>query len=280
MQRKINRIIYTFTGILLVLLLMSWWQGKGERKRNSVRQLAYAKKQDSLETTLNAYKQILEAQLLKAEGRAEFTNLISILENSADPLVNRALFMMDSVQYHKIVEVKIPVGRRVDTVFIDTLKDVYEHHIKTLLQQLEDSRQALEILNVQLEATSRDTDVLELKSAKGASLTYVGKVKNGKANGFGVALYESGSTYEGEWKNDMRDGYGKFRWSDGEWYEGNYKEDKREGFGVYTWKNGERYEGAWVHDSRNGHGRVLKKSGELKKEGNWIDDDFQLDSHK
>lgn len=280
MQRKINRIIYTFTGVLLVLLIILWWQGNGERKRNSVWQLTYAKKQDSLETTLNAYKQVLEAQHLKAEGKVEFANLVSILENSADPLVHRALLMMDSMQQQKIVEVKIPVVRRADTVFIDTLKDVYEHHIETLSQQLEDSRQALEILNVQLEAVSRDTDVLELKSAKGVSLIYVGKVKNGQANGFGVALYESGSTYEGEWKNGIRDGHGKFRWNDGELYEGNYKDDKREGFGVYTWKNGERYEGAWANDSRNGHGRVLKKSGELKKEGNWIDDEFQVDNHQ
>lgn len=280
MQKRINRIIYTFTGLLLVLLILLWRQNEVERKKNSAGQLAYAKKQDSLETSLNVYRKVLEAQHLKAEGRTEFSELVSVLENSADPLVRRALMMMDSMPQYKIVEVKTPVRNRIDTVFVDTLKDVYEHRIETLSKQLADSRQELENLNVQLEAASRDTEVLELKSTKGVSLIYVGKVKNGKANGFGVALYESGSTYAGEWKNNLRDGYGKFRWTDGELYEGHYKEDKREGFGVYTWKNGERYEGTWANDSRNGSGRVLKKSGEVKKEGTWVDDEFQVYNHQ
>ncbi len=130
----------------------------------------------------------------------------------------------------------------------------------------------LENLKFQLNKNKPDETKLEFKTSKGTSLYYVGDVKNHKANGYGVAVLESGSRYEGFWKNNMRHGKGHFFWNDGQHYNGDYKKDKRNGFGIYYWENGDRYEGEWKDDKRNGKGKFYNKKGKLKAEGTWKND--------
>ncbi|MBP2832083.1 hypothetical protein J8281_07755 [Aquimarina sp. U1-2] len=114
-------------------------------------------------------------------------------------------------------------------------------------------------------------EYLTFKSKKGNSLYYVGEVKDGKANGFGIAILDTGSRYEGEWKNNLRHGKGSFFWIDGQRYEGEYVDDLREGQGTYYWPNGEKYTGQWKNDMRSGSGRFFNKEGDMTT-GFWKED--------
>ncbi|GEM_PF-1045509 len=113
---------------------------------------------------------------------------------------------------------------------------------------------------------------LTFQTKKGNSLHYVGKTRNGKANGFGIAILDSGSRYEGEWSNNMRHGSGEFYWADGQHYEGNYENDQRSGSGTYFWPNGDKYVGQWTNDMRNGEGSFYDKKGKVIASGTWKDD--------
>jgi hypothetical protein len=113
---------------------------------------------------------------------------------------------------------------------------------------------------------------LKFKSKKGNLLHYVGEVKKGKANGYGIALLDSGSRYEGQWKDNQRQGEGTFYWPDGEYYVGTYENDKRSGFGTYYWPNGEKYAGEWKEDKRSGSGKFFGTDGDVIAGGEWDDD--------
>ncbi|TCI93548.1 MORN repeat-containing protein [Tenacibaculum sp. M341] len=115
-------------------------------------------------------------------------------------------------------------------------------------------------------------DYLTFKSSKKDKLHYVGQVIRDKANGYGIAVFDTGSRYEGIWRNNKREGKGKFYWADGERYEGDYKNDRREGEGVYYWTNGEKYKGGWKNDKREGKGVFYNKKGKIVAEGIWKKD--------
>lgn len=115
-------------------------------------------------------------------------------------------------------------------------------------------------------------DYLTFKSSKKDKLHYVGQVISGKANGYGIAVFDTGSRYEGIWRNNKREGKGNFYWIDGEHYEGDYKNDKREGEGTYYWTNGEKYVGGWKNDKREGKGVFYSKKGKVLAEGIWKKD--------
>lgn len=115
-------------------------------------------------------------------------------------------------------------------------------------------------------------EYLKFKSKKGNFMHYVGQVKNGKANGYGIAVLDSGSRYEGQWKDNQREGEGTFYWPDGEYYVGTYANDKRSGFGTYYWPNGEKYTGQWKEDKRSGNGKFFDADGDLVAGGEWSDD--------
>lgn len=115
-------------------------------------------------------------------------------------------------------------------------------------------------------------EYLKFKSKKGNQLHYVGQVKNGQANGYGIALLDTGSRYEGQWKNNQRQGEGTFYWADGQYYVGTYDNDKRSGYGTYYWPNGERYAGEWKDDKRSGSGKFFGADGDIVTGGRWQDD--------
>ncbi len=114
-------------------------------------------------------------------------------------------------------------------------------------------------------------EYLTFKSKKGNRMHYVGRVKNGQANGTGIAILDSGSRYEGEWQDNQRHGQGAFYWKDGEYYVGNYANDKRNGLGTYYWPNKEKYVGQWKDDKRNGKGTFYSKDGK-EITGVWKED--------
>ena len=115
---------------------------------------------------------------------------------------------------------------------------------------------------------------LTFSTSKGTTLHYVGAVKEGKANGYGVAILSSGSRYEGQWKDNHRHGEGNFYWPDGERYEGSFKNDKRSGNGTYYWPNGERFVGLWEDDARTGEGVFYGKKGDVVASGLWEGDEL------
>lgn len=136
---------------------------------------------------------------------------------------------------------------------------------------------ALEKAKVQLARFKRQLQkstsgkYLSFDSSKGSQIHFVGDVKEGKANGHGLALLSTGSRYEGDWKNNLRHGEGTFFWPDGQFYTGAYKNDKRNGEGTYHWPNGEKFVGLWKNDQRTGEGTFYSKEGKVIS-GIWKED--------
>lgn len=136
---------------------------------------------------------------------------------------------------------------------------------------LEQSRVELERLRVKLREKSFG-EYLNFKNAKGSQIHYVGEVHNNKANGYGMAVLNTGSRYEGQWQDNQRHGNGVFYWPDGDYYEGEYQNDQRNGQGTYYWTNGEKYMGSWKNDKRSGKGAFYNADGELVTQGTWEND--------
>lgn len=148
------------------------------------------------------------------------------------------------------------------------------------IQQYDSLNFALEKAKVQITRMQRQLkqksfgEYLTFTNSKGSQMHYVGEVKNGKANGFGVAILNTGSRYVGEWKNNQRHGDGSFYWEDGEYYTGHYVNDKRSGKGSYHWPNGEKFVGLWKEDERTGEGSFYGKKGDIVASGVWQDDEL------
>ncbi|EAR15608.1 MULTISPECIES: MORN repeat-containing protein [Robiginitalea] len=136
---------------------------------------------------------------------------------------------------------------------------------------LEKARVQIAGLRQQLQRKSLG-EYLTFTSSKGNPLHYVGQVANGQANGYGVAILDTGSRYEGEWQDNLRHGRGAFYWQDGEYYVGEFKNDRRSGQGTYYWPNGEKFTGTWENDRRNGPGTFYNAEGEVVASGTWKDD--------
>jgi hypothetical protein len=123
----------------------------------------------------------------------------------------------------------------------------------------------------EIEAVRNSQGIIRFSSTKNGSVTYFGKLRNGKADGTGFGYWTSGSSYDGQWRDNLRHGKGQFLWVDGEKYEGEYKYDQRNGYGVYTAKAG-KYEGQWLNDMRHGEGKLYEPNGKLKVHGVWEKD--------
>lgn len=113
---------------------------------------------------------------------------------------------------------------------------------------------------------------LTFKNTKKHQLHYVGQVSNKKANGYGIAVLDTGSRYEGEWQDNQRHGEGVFYWIDGQKYTGSYQNDRRSGMGTYYWPNGEKYVGQWKNDQRDGEGVFYAKDKSVIARGIWKND--------
>lgn len=154
------------------------------------------------------------------------------------------------------------------------------------IQQFDSLSFALEKAKVQLTNMRRQLqnksfgEYLQFTNPKGSQMHYVGQVLNNKANGYGVALLNTGSRYEGEFKDNLRHGEGSFYWPDGEYYVGTYVNDRRNGLGTYYWPNGEKYVGQWKDDKRNGKGIFYGKDGAVIAEGIWKNDKLKSDDQK
>lgn len=153
------------------------------------------------------------------------------------------------------------------------------NQVDSLNFALEKTKVQLARLKTQLQEKSFG-EYISFTNAKGSKLHYVGQVKQGKANGYGVAILNTGSRYIGEWQNNERHGYGTYYWKDGEYYEGEYRNDQRNGQGTYYWPNGEKYVGQWKADQRSGKGAFYGKDGKLMASGVWENDKMIVSTTK
>ena len=155
---------------------------------------------------------------------------------------------------------------------IITIQEVdHSDENQLLLTELDHAKVEIEDLRKRLEQSAQNR-YLTFTTTKGTPLYYMGATVQNQANGFGIAILQSGSRYEGYWKNNLRHGVGKFYWNDGSYYEGEYSDDLRAGTGTYCWENGDKYIGQWKDDKRNGDGEFYNEKGKLKACGVWEND--------
>ena len=130
----------------------------------------------------------------------------------------------------------------------------------------------------------------------GGKWVYEGPMTNGKRNGTGVLITDSGTMFRGDFVNGRQagmgesfnekshkagamagakmDGFGVERKADGNRYEGGYKEGARNGQGTFKAANGDEYTGNWVDGKKQGQGTYKHASGN-QYTGNWVDGEKQ-----
>lgn len=241
-----------------------------------------------LEKELSAQKELLSLDTLLVEGRYE--EALNQYENHEalpieDGQVAVGLRMAIAKKFLAFEDHLAYVAAEKSKI-ADTL-DVVEESVPTVkVDQLDSLNFALSKTKVQLTNLRRQLrqksfgEYLTFTNEKGSQVHYVGKVKEGKANGYGIAILNTGSRYVGEWLNNQRHGQGTFYWKDGEYYEGNYTQDKRNGQGTYYWPNGEKYVGQWKDDQRSGKGAFYAKDGKLITSGVWENDEMITENTK
>lgn len=89
---------------------------------------------------------------------------------------------------------------------------------------------------------------------------YIGTFVNRKPHGYGTMIFPEGHHYTGSWKNQYREGKGTFTFADGDVYEGDFVQNTFEGLGVMTFKSGGIYDGNWFANAPNGYGYCSLKA--------------------
>jgi hypothetical protein len=113
-------------------------------------------------------------------------------------------------------------------------------------------------------------EFIPLRGYNGMSFMYKGELKNGLANGKGLANFNDGSSYEGDFKDNFFHGQGTQTFADGITHTGVYVNGLRHGIGTITWSDGSYYSGNWVSGNRTGKGTYVWSDG-LRFEGIWQD---------
>lgn len=152
---------------------------------------------------------------------------------------------------------------------------LHAHHAERafILHQLDATHHEKDSLYQTLTRTKKMLDDMRLDSLtfispKGVTVSYYGKVLNGKPFGFGIGFYKGKGYYIGEWKDNARHGKGKHVYLNGDVYEGDFLNDLREGYGIYRYASGELYEGEWKADLMDGVGKFTFKDGDVQS-GIW-----------
>ena len=86
---------------------------------------------------------------------------------------------------------------------------------------------------------------------------FMGEIKNGSPEGFGIEINPDGFIYKGEFREGKWDGKGTFYYPDGRKYVGEWKDGLRDGKGTYLSSNGnEIYVGSYKQSKMHGHGSL------------------------
>lgn len=238
---------------------------------------------------LASHDSLLQAEMLLLEGNHQQALEIFIALSKNDLIGKAASQKVNQIQLllTNIANTKFSIKKSNEKVKSSKSKEIIKQAnlINKLLEVVEEKERnndtLLARLNLmyselqQLDSLQKllnETNYLNFFTDKGLKLIYLGTVKDGMANGNGMALWETGSMYNGGWLNNKRNGHGSFIWQDGETYNGDYKNDKREGNGTYVFVNGEKYVGEWHNDMRHGFGVLYDSKGEITFKGTWQND--------
>ncbi len=241
---------------------------------------ASAEKGEQLERTMEYYEQMAQVDSLLVEGNYEdaLNTSKEQLQQINDghesvelriALANKMLKMDDGLRRMSEAD---SLRDQVDSTSVNSMASTIAK-IDSLQFALEKSKVRLHRLKRQLRDNSGGA-YLTFTNSKGSQIHYVGEIKDGKANGNGIALLNTGSRYKGQWKDNKRHGEGTFHWPDGDYYVGDYENDKRSGQGTYFWHNGEKFVGLWKNDERTGEGVFYGKEGEVVAQGHWEGDEL------
>jgi len=200
---------------------------------------------------------------------ADTTDFQTLYFQKKTTLDRLSLKLKESEDKHRKIEEQLEGV--VDSFVVKQQK--LEETIRDKERLLQKKNSSVDSLMAQIKLQEKNKkDLLKFKSPSGTPITYFGEVSNGKAHGFGIGLYSSGSKYEGDWKYGYKHGEGTYEYPDGERYVGNFEADKRNGMGKYYWPNGDVYQGYWQADKRHGEGLIKDKSGKIVSSGIWKND--------
>lgn len=213
------------------------------KQYKSVYQDASAPLQSIISSRIEYTKQLIEAQ---EDDEATKINLRSQIAKQQEVIDSVSKFA-DSLRTNTLAENEIKSSQ------IDSLKGVITQQNNELKRK--DAKQIISFTN-----------------ENGNLIHYLGEVKNSKANGGGIGIWNTGSIYKGQWKENLRHGKGEFTWADGQKYKGEFENDIRSGEGIYYWPSGEKYEGEFADNRMNGEGILYDPDGNKKYEGLWKND--------
>lgn len=284
--------------LIIALTIVSLLALRGYRQEQSLRDVLQRVRagEDAANYTVDAYYDLEAADQLLFEGRYQearraYERLASDTShgrlNSAFDLEARLdhLGLLNSYAYEldtlrqlagrppRQVLVELPTRPRVAAVAPLALETTRPSQYDSLNFALRKSEMRIRSLEGRLRQNSGG-NYLTFESARGSAVYYVGDVRDGRANGNGVALLSTGSRYQGEWRDNRRHGQGTFYWPDGAYYEGAYVDDERDGQGTYHFPDGSMFVGDWEADLRNGRGIYYDKDGEIVARGTWDDDEL------
>ncbi|MDC0008313.1 hypothetical protein OAE12_01245 [bacterium] len=270
-MKKSVLIPYLLSGAAAIVAILLFFKITSLQKKAA----NFNKKEAKLEKTLNVYKNLWAKDSLLVSGK--YNMAIIGYDNFARELGVDSMGIQARVGFaQKIIRLEKGEENSSLNLNTDSLSNLAARSPKEIA--LKDSLSfALEKANIQLRNLRNRLkeksfgEYLTFESTKGNQMHYVGQVRNGMANGYGIALLDTGSRYEGQWENNQRHGEGAFYWSDGDYYVGHYENAQRNGYGTYHWHNGDKYEGYWKNDKRNGKGDFYSKEGK-DVNGYWKED--------
>lgn len=115
--------------------------------------------------------------------------------------------------------------------------------------------------------------LIGLKDAWGVEINYTGEIKNGKPDGYGVAVYLTGNPlrYAGSFSNGMYSGKGTLFFKDGALLSGTWKNGKLNGKGMNINSNKSFYIGDFINGEKNGKGVFVSNENSIYF-GTYLDD--------
>lgn len=220
-------------------------------------------KNQNYEDAINDYQSLVSDDLDK--------DLNNLLKNRIDNLYHQLKDINQNTQTRENLISSLNRQISENQALQDEL-NTYNTDTKT---ELSDKNKSIDSLkNVLADTKSKlnrkeNVQVLSFTNENSNLIRYLGEVKNGKANGGGVGIWDTGSIYKGDWEDNKRHGQGVFEWADGQKYEGNFDNDIRTGEGTYYWPSGEKYVGEFKNNRINGKGTLYNLDGEIEYEGEW-----------
>lgn len=280
-RKKILSLSVIVVTLILAIIVQLWWHNS-QNKQNFLQ-----KKLNAVQQENNWYKSLFEAENLwisnnDAEAAIEALNNLRDDEFSDTELIELKIQSIEKTRAVKSQR-QSTLGSLESTLsdnqqIIDSLEIRLDSLLVTTKRAMQRSKMREDSLSFSLSSLKSQLNrqdniqIITFKNAAGNQIHYLGEVSNGKANGGGKGIWNTGSVYTGDWKNNQRHGKGTFEWADGEKYIGDYFEDIRQGKGTYYWTDGRRYEGDWENNKRNGIGTLYDRDGNTEFEGSWAND--------